>query len=196
MRRMCVVGLGCRRLGRFGDAIRRNRQHRSWDAPAIPGSVGDARFAHGCRTLPLGTLCDTMRGMYRLIMDEIGLGYRRSGRFDDTIRLAGLDAPALPWFVCLGGCKRFQLDFACKRMSAETHKGSNRRSGGCSSGKYDGFQRPAQGPTTVAFLRLRAIGGTSRAHAVAPLCATTLLDAVVVPHAWSRCRLLRFHKCC
>ena len=68
---------------------------------------------------------------------------------------------------------------ACRRRHS---KGSNRRSGGRSSGKYDGFQRPAQGLTTVAFLRLRAIGGTSRAHAVAPLCATTLRDAVVVPH--------------
>ena len=48
-----MLGLGCRRLGRFGDTIRRVGKgllHR-WDAPAIPRSVGGLRLAHGCRSM-------------------------------------------------------------------------------------------------------------------------------------------------
>ena len=40
-------------------------------------------------------------------MDVFGLVCRRSGRFDDTIRLTGLDAPALSWFVCLRWLQTF-----------------------------------------------------------------------------------------
>ena len=49
---------------------------------------------YGCDTV--GTFCDTMRWVYRLIMGKIGLGCRRSGCFDDTIRLTGMDALATP----------------------------------------------------------------------------------------------------
>ena len=62
----------------------------SWDAPAIPTCL-----AHGCRAVPFGTLCDTMRWVFRMIMDKIRLGCRRSGRFDDTIRVAGV--PLATW---------------------------------------------------------------------------------------------------
>ena len=52
------------RLGRFGDTIPSGRN----GAVAQMGRSGDTmvcgfglRFAHGCRSVPLGTLCDTMR---------------------------------------------------------------------------------------------------------------------------------------
>ena len=55
MRRMCVVNdWAVDGWDAFGDTIRQNRQHRSRDAPAIPGSVGGTRFSHGCKTIPLG----------------------------------------------------------------------------------------------------------------------------------------------
>ena len=115
----CPAGLGC----------------HGWDASAIPsvgsewGSCTDGtlrrhhglwvglRFAHGCRSVPLGTLRDTMRWVCRLFVVKIGLGCRLSGRFGDAIRLGwgvpdgrlaithrlGLlhrwDATAIPWSV-------------------------------------------------------------------------------------------------
>ena len=68
---------------------------------------------HGCRTIPLRMLCDTMRTMYRLIMDEIGLGYRPVGTFQryhpfDQSGRSGFAVVRVSWWR-----KRFQLDFAC-----------------------------------------------------------------------------------
>ena len=131
-----------RQSGRFGDTFRLGR--------CEPGSglatthwwgcctVGTHRRYHGlwegmcladgCRSVPLGTLCDTMRWVRRLFVGKIGLGCRLSGRFGDTIRLGwgvldgrlalahrlGLlhswDAPAIPWSVgWLTSCTRVQV---------------------------------------------------------------------------------------
>ena len=57
------------------------------DASVIPWSVGWLRLARGCRSVPLGTLCDTMRCCTWSIVDHIGLCCRRSGRFGGTFRL-------------------------------------------------------------------------------------------------------------
>ena len=57
-------------------------------AAAIPWSVGwQTTTCTWCRSVPLGTLCDTMRWCAWSIVVSIRLGCRRSGRFGDTIRL-------------------------------------------------------------------------------------------------------------
>ena len=73
-----MLGLGCRRLGRFGDTT-------------ISGWLTTCTRV---QVVTLGTLCDTMRWVFRLFMDK-RLGCRRSGRFDDTIRMAGM--PLTTW---------------------------------------------------------------------------------------------------
>ena len=88
----CVLhtGAGQCRSGRFGDTIGHNT---SVGAVAQMGRYGDTMVCgmaydlHWCRSVPLGTLCDTTRWCAWSIVVNVGLGNRRSGRFGDTIRL-------------------------------------------------------------------------------------------------------------
>ena len=78
--------MGCCRGRVFGRHVHRAGRIAR-DAAAIPWSVGWQTTCTWCRSVPLGTLCDTMRWCAWSIVVNIGLGCRRSGRFGDTIRL-------------------------------------------------------------------------------------------------------------
>ena len=104
MRWACGTVVPCR-LGRHG-----------WDASAMPSvgsewgscTVGTLRrhhnlwvglhFAHGCRSVPLGTLCDAMRWVCRLFVVKVGLSCRLLGRIGDTRWVCGAAVP------CRVGC--------------------------------------------------------------------------------------------
>ena len=80
--------------------------HR-WGARAAPWSVGCLHLTHGCRSRPLGTLCDTMRWVCWLFVGSPGWSAGGRDAFGDTIR-PGQCTPEVCWtfraakcFTCL-----------------------------------------------------------------------------------------------
>ena len=93
----------------IGDTIRLVGvgQLHCWGAPAAPWSVGCLRLAHGCRSVPHGTFCDTMRWVCWLFVGSPGWSAGGRDAFGDTIRL-GRCTPEVCWtfraakcFTCL-----------------------------------------------------------------------------------------------
>ena len=110
----CLLELGCRRSGRHrrhlpsgsewgyytDEALRQH--HGLWDVLCL---------AHGCRSRPLGTLCDTMRWVCWLFVGSPGWSAGGRDAFGDTIR-PGRCAPEVCWTFRAAKC------FTCLREAS------------------------------------------------------------------------------
>ena len=68
------------------------RHHGLWDVLCL---------AHGCRSVPFGTLCDTMRWVCWLFVDRPGWSAGGRDAFGDTIRLGRCAPGVVLDFTCL-----------------------------------------------------------------------------------------------
>ena len=94
------------------------RHHGLWDG---------LRLAHGCRSVPLGTLCDTMRWVCRLFGCKIGLGCRRSGRLRRYHPSGSVCTRRLSWALRAGEVLHlFAGSIRCSAVDVRTTVGLNR----------------------------------------------------------------------